>query len=94
MQDIIELYKDAMDILTDPARTFSDLANGLLSGYLSAMCDEMRERWAPKVATLQDYADTLSEIWERPVAIVEDEQMRRRFCLLCQKVIEVDEMVW
>ena len=91
MEDEQELYEDAMTILNDP-RGMNTFQTSFLEGYFSAMYDEMHERWWPnKEITGDNFADMLDEIWQRPNAIIEDDLLRRRFCLLCQKVIEVFE---
>ena len=89
MIDIQQLYEDAMTILNDP-RGLDELQTAFLKGYFSAMYDEIRELIEPNTdITDKDFADFIECIWQRKNAIVEDDQLRRRFCLLCQKVIEV-----
>ena len=89
MTDIQELYEDAMTILNDP-RGLNELQESFLEGYFSAMYDEIHELAEPNTETISDdFIDFIECIWQRKNAIVEDDQLRRRFCLLCQKVIEV-----
>lgn len=92
MEHTLELYEDAMTILTDPARTFDGIELGILIGYISAMHDEITELQVPrKLVTLQDYAKILMGMYQSGI-IFEDKQMGRIFGLLCLKVIEVAEM--
>ena len=88
-QDIQQLYEDAMTILNDP-RGLDEYQKSFLEGYFSAMYDEIHELIEPNTdITDEDFIDFIECIWQRKNAIVEDDQLRRRFCLLCQKVVQV-----
>lgn len=89
MTDIQELYEDAMTVLNDP-RGLDELQTAFLKGYFSAMYDEIHELVEPDTELITyGFADLIESVWQRKNAIVEDDQLRRRFCLLCQKVIQV-----
>ena len=91
MTDIQQLYEDAMTILNDP-RGLDDLHTAYIKGYFSAMYDEIHELTEPNSELINiGIADLIESIWQRPNTLVEDDQLRRRFCLLCQKVIQVFE---
>ena len=89
MKDIQELYEDAMTVLNDP-RGMDCIQTSFLEGYFSAMYDEIHDLTEPNSDfTEEEIPGFLTEIWQRPNALVEDEVLRRRFCLLCQKIIDV-----
>lgn len=90
MKDIIGLHDTAVDLLTN--YDFDQLQMAFLEGFFSAMYDEIHELTIPNTEiTEEDLINFIEDIWQRKNAIVEDDQLRRRFCLLCQKIIQVFE---